>query len=230
MILLFYLFIIHTPSPQTQTGQHWCWEWRSTHTPPRPCALVPSLPAVGSCFWWLSVWHAPSRCLPSTSPSIFLWDSRWHAPAPGLGDGQDCLWAAILPQVSMPAKSVFVCLLVCFCLIKTKKWNQSLSFGIYIKNNNRVFLKFHTDVTEPFSVQLMTHYNARLKILQYLEKKGKFFSWDVRDKSKLPEKWSRDWTLILQLCSVYIMLPIMCKSDTVHSGCHCAQKTDNCNS
>lgn len=31
-------------------------------------------------------------------------------------------------------------------------------------------------------------------------------------------------TLILQLCSVYIMLTIICKSATVHNGGQCAQK------
>lgn len=45
-----------------------------------------------------------------------------------------------------------------------------------------------------------------------------------QDKSKLPEKWAWDWALILQLCSVYIMLTIISKSATVHNGVQCAQK------
>lgn len=81
------------------TGQHWCREWRNSHTPSCPCTLIASIPAVGSCFWWLPAWSAASFS-PTFAP-VLLWDSWWRSSATWLGNGQNRFWTEIFSQVSI---------------------------------------------------------------------------------------------------------------------------------
>lgn len=81
------------------TGKHWCWEWWNSSNPSCPCTLISSISAVGSCFWWLPVWPAPS--FSPTFASVLLWDSWWCPAASWVGDGQDHQWTEIFSQVSM---------------------------------------------------------------------------------------------------------------------------------
>lgn len=121
-------------------GQHWCWEWRRAHPPPCPSALVPRFPADRR-FWWLAVWPGLSRCLSSTSSSVFIWVSWRLAPAPRVGDGQDRLWAEILPQVSMLASSA-----LCSLWKSQNAWNLKVCYGniqlFKIRVTNQPFLEY----------------------------------------------------------------------------------------